>query len=213
MLSTSVNSTLKIAACVAGLFGLLGIPSFAWADHGAPAPQLGGAVLCVQPSSVQLRLEGASLPNAGQRVREAVLRTLQTTLETESVPYVTDCLTSEGYVLLDLYARFLDPKTYLGFPQGSYTYVASAQVGAFMADVPNGTALPESRYAESVSDIFQARTLGGLETRLTSLGETRVQALATAWSEANPVTLSGYLLFAALGLALASLRTLPCLFR
>ncbi len=170
-------------------------------------------MLCVQPSSVQLRLEGASLPNAGQRVREAVLRTLQTTLEAERVPYETDCLTSKGYVLLDLYARFLDPRTYLGFPEGSYTYVASAQVGVFAANVPYGTALLEGRYAESVGDIFQARTLTRLETRLTSLGETQVEALATAWSEANPVTLDSYLLFAVLGLALASLRTLPCFFR
>ncbi len=198
---------------MAGSFGLLGLVSFAWADHGAPAPQLSGTVLCVQPSSVRLRLEGASLPDAGQRVREAVSRTLQMTLEAERVPYETDCLTSQGYVFLDLYARFLDPETYLGFPEGSYTYVASAQVGAFVADVPYGVPLPEGRYAESASDIFQARTLGGLETRLTSLGETQVQALATAWSDANPVTLSGYLLFAALGLALASSRALPCFFR
>lgn len=213
MLLKSVHPTLKIAARVAGSFGLLELLSFAWADHGAPAPQLGETVLCVQPSSVQVSLEGASLPDADQRVREAVLRTLQTTLEARSVPYETDCLTSQGYVLLDLYARFLDPKTYLGFLEDSYTYVASAQVGAFAANVPYGTALPEGRYAESVSDIFQARTLSGLETRLTSLGETQVEALATAWLEANPVTLSSYLLFAALGLALASFRALPCFLR
>lgn len=146
-------------------------------------------------------------------VRGAVFRSLQRRLEARGVPYETECTTAQGYVFLELYARFLNPKTYLGFPENSYTYVTSAQVGAFITDVRYETALPKGRYAASASDIFQADTAGGLQEQLILLGEVQGGALIHTWLEANAVTFSSYLLFAALGLSLVALRVLPALFR
>lgn len=190
-----------------GLLTLVFALSLAWADHGAAAPQLGGVTFCVAPSSAQLRLEGASLsPAADRRVREAVLKNLRATLAAREIPFETGCDRAPGYVLLDLYARFLDPKTYLGFPAASHTYVSSAQVGAFVADAGPETALPEGRYAASASDIFQARSARALEAQLIALGDEQVQALAGAWLGANTVPRRSYLLFGLLTLALLTPR-------
>jgi hypothetical protein len=192
-----------------GLLALIFALSPVWADHGAPAPQLGGVTFCVAPSSVQLRLEGAALsPAADRQVREAILKNLRATLTAREVPFETGCDRAPGYVLLNLYARFLDSETYLylGFPAASYTYVSSAQVGTFVADAGPDTALPEGRYAASASDIFQARSARALEARLLALADAQVQALATAWLEANAVPRRSYLLFAALALVLLTPR-------
>lgn len=195
----------KLTALLALVFAL----SLVWADHGAPAPQLGGLTFCVAPSSVQLRLEGATLPPvAARRVREAVIENLRQTLAAREVPFESGCDRAQGYVLLNLYARFLDPETYLGFPAASYTYVSSAQVGAFVADAGPETALPEGRYAASASDIVQARSARALEARLLALGDAQGQALTAAWLEANRVPRRSYLLFAAFALALLTPRAL-----
>lgn len=191
------------------LFGAA-LLSFAWADHGAPAPRLEGVTLCANPSSVQLRLEAAPLPpEANQRVRKVVFENLRGTLESCGVLFKTDCTGAQGYVLLNVYARFLDPETYLGFPAASYTYVTSAQVGAFVAAPGPETALPGGRYHRSASGIVQAPTAADLEARLVSLGDAQAEELARTYLEANPVALSRYLLFTGLGLALAGLRSLP----
>jgi len=184
--------------------------SLAWADHGAPPPQLGGTVLCVELSSVQVGLEAEAAPPAvTERVRMEVFSAMQARLETEGVPYRTDCAAVSGYVLLGLEAHFLDPETYLGFPKDSYTYVTTAQVGSFVGAAQPDTALPGRRYTGSASDIFQALTPGDLVTRLTGLGLDEFNLLVQAWSEANALTPGGVLRFAALGLALALLRAVP----
>ncbi len=183
--------------------------SFVGADHGAPAPQLGGTVLCVEPSSVQVRLEAAwgvsSRAAVVERVRREVLAAFQELLEAGNVPYDTDCVASSGYVLLGLEARFLDPETYQGFPEGSYTYVTSAQVGSFIPDASIDTALPERRYTGSASDM-QAGTANALETHLIAFG--REFGVLVVWSEVNTVAPLSYPRFAALGPVLAVLRAL-----
>lgn len=184
-----------------------------YADHGAPPPQLGGVGFCVEPSSVQVRLVTAQPAAVVERVREEVLTRLQMKLEAENIPYDTDCATASGYVLLGLEARFLDPETYVGFPEASYTYVTTAQVGSFVTNADPDTALSERRYTGSASDIFQARTPEALETRLVALGQAQVGMLVQAWLEANAVTSGSYLRFAALGLALAALRAVSVSFR
>jgi len=199
---------------LAALVGACGLGLFARADHGAPASRLGSVTLCVAPSSVQLTLEPPPRVAESQiveRVREAVLETLRGTLSAHAVPFETDCERAQGFVLLTLYARFLDPETYLGFPPDSYAYVSSAQVGAFVGAAGPETALPGGRYSASASDIVQAPTAAALEARLVALGEAQSRALARAWREANAPTGRAHLSFAGLGLLLAVLRALPLL--
>ncbi len=191
---------------------LLLMLTFAWADHGAPAPQLGGTVFCVEPSSVQVRLEAETpLPAVAEQVRAEVFAEMRARLEAEGVPYRTDCAAASGYVLLGLEARFLDPETYLGFPEDAYTYVTTAQVGSSVAAARPGTALPERRYTGSASDLVQARTPDVLVARLVTLGREEFGLLVQVWSEANTAASGSYLRFAALGLALVLLRALTLL--
>lgn len=134
--------------------------STARADHGAPAPRLGGVTLCVAPSSVQLTLEPPSRivkPQIVERVREEIFETLRRTLEAPVVPFATDCERAQGFVLLTLYARFLDPKTYVGFQPDSYTYVSSAQVGAFVGAAGPETALPGGATTRRQATSFRLR--------------------------------------------------------
>ena len=192
------------------LFGLTPV----WADHGAPAPQLGGVTFCLDAASVQLETEGVVFsPVVRQRVRQKVLGMLQTRLKTRNVPYTTDCSAARSYVLLSLYVRFLDPQTYVGFPEHSYTYVTSAQVGRTVKGAGAETVLPERIYSASASDIFQAATPQQLEQRLVALGEAEAVSLTKTWLEANAVTLRSYLVFTALGLSLIALRGLTFIFR
>ena len=61
---------------------------------------------------MQLRLEGAALsPAADRQVRKAILKNLRETLAVREIPFETGCDHVPGYVLLNFYARFLDPKT------------------------------------------------------------------------------------------------------
>ena len=185
-----------------------------WADHGAPAPQLGGVTFCLDAASVQLETEAVPLsPALRHHVRQAVFGALKTQLESRRVPYTSDCPASRSYVLLSLYVRFLDPKTYVGFPKHSYTYVTTAQVGNFIKGAGAEAVLLERIYSASASDIFQAATLQKLGQRLVTLGNAEAASLTRTWLEANAVSLNSYLLFAALGLSFVALRVLAFMLR
>lgn len=203
----------KFIVTVLGLLVVSGLTPV-WADHGAPAPQLAGVTFCLDAASVQLETESVTLsPVIRQSIRQAVLGTLKTQLETQRIPYTTDCPAARSYVLLSLYVRFLDPKTYVGFPKHSYTYVTSAQVGNAVKGAGAATVLPERIYTASVSDIFQAATPEKLGQRLVSLGNAEAESLTQTWLEANVVLLNSYLLFAVLGSSLIALRVLTFAFR
>lgn len=204
--------TARFLGVCAGLLLLFGLTPV-WADHGAPAPQLGGVTLCLEPSSVQLETEGVQV---AERMGKEIFGVLQRRLEAHTIPYGSDCANESRagrYMLFGFYVRFLDPQTYVGFPGNSYTYVTTAQVGSFVTNVDAQTVLPESVYSASSSDIFQASTPEQLEQRLVRLGETEAEMLVQTWFEANTVTLGSYLLFAALGLSFVALRSLTTFLR
>lgn len=160
-----------------------------WADHGAPPPRLGGVRLCVAPTSVQVSLEGAPWADeAGgretdntetdraeteARIRTALLSSLTRSLAAAEIPHTTTCTGSEGLVVIALDLRYLDPETYLGFPENPYTYVSAAQVGTLGrgADLTSELTPSESRYSASASDIIQAAGADELEAQALALGE------------------------------------------
>lgn len=202
---------LSVVAQPVGAVLLLTFWSTAFADHGAPAPRLEGVTLCLEPASIRLELEDVTLPGPlANRVITAVTEVAQNTLASQGVRTKDICGDGETIVLLELYARFLDPATYVGFPKNSYTYVVTAQVGAKPAD-PTETVLPEGRYAASVSDIVQAATAEDLSAKLVALGNEQVRVLAATWREANVVPLQTYLTFAALAVSFLALRGLTAM--
>ena len=203
----------KFIVTVLGLLVMSGLTPV-WADHGAPAPQLGGVTFCLDIASVQLETEALALsPALRHHVRQAVFGALRTQLETRNIPHTSDCSAARSYVLLSLYVRFLDPRTYVGFPKYSYTYVISAQVGNTVKGAGAETVLPERIYTASASDIFQAATPQKLGQQLVTLGNAEAASLTRTWLEANAVSLNSYLLFAALGLSFVALRVLAFMLR
>lgn len=180
-----------------------------WAHNAAPPAQLIGVRPCVQTSSVQLGLEASSLEVDAESVRRAVYDYLVETFTQLQIPYDELCPQNPSFVLLGIYARFLDPKNYVGFPPSSYTYVTTAQVGRFSPQPSLETVLSPARYATSASEIFQAADADALTQRLVALGKQQVDDLAKHWLEANAVSATAYLLFAGIGAALLALRGLP----
>lgn len=201
------NVALRAAAVL-----LLTFWSSALADHGAPAPRLGGVTLCLEPASVRLELEGVTLPGPlASRVVSDTAEAARQTLAAHGVPTRESCEGGGMFVLLELYARFLDPATYVGFPENSYTYVVTAQVGAKPADAAE-TVLPGGRYAASVSDIVQAGTAEDLSAKLVALGNEQARVLAATWRDLNVIPARTYLMFAALGMSFLALRGLTAAF-
>ena len=192
-----------------------------WADHGAAPPRLGGVRLCAAASSVQVSLEGVSWAEeadsseAEARIRTAVLSSLTRSLVAAGIPHTTTC-TGSGGVVITLDLRYLDPETYLGFPENAYSYVSAAQVSTLErgagADIAPVT-LSESRYSASASDIIEVAGAAELEAQALALGEAQITALVRAWLEANRVPARSYLLFAGLGGALLALRVFVTVLR
>lgn len=221
LLAESFRSSRYLIALLALL-----VVTLVWADHGAPPARLGGVRLCVAPPSIQVSLEGvpwADEAGSGEidsaeteaRIRTAVLSSLTRSLTAAEIPYTTTCTGSGGVVVITLDLRYLDPETYLGFPENAYTYVSAAQVGTLErgAGVTSEPTLSEGRYSASASDIIQAAGETELEAQALALGEAQVTALVRAWLEANRIAARSYLLFAGLGGALLALRVLVTVLR
>jgi hypothetical protein len=179
------------------------------ADHGAPPPRLGGVSLCTDSDSVRVEVvggaEGAAILD---ELSERALQQLRAELSSAEVAHTGRgaCAGERGYVALELYARFLDPEVYLGFPEASYTYVAAMQVGTHASTRSPEGALPDSVYVASASDIFQAGSAERLAAELLALTDEQAALLTHTWLEANVVPPERLLLFAGLALALLGLR-------
>ncbi|ADI14195.1 conserved hypothetical protein [Truepera radiovictrix DSM 17093] len=191
---------------------LLLVTPLAQADHGAPPPRLGGVSFCTDRDSVRLEVVGGAgeRPGFAGDLAARALQHLRAALERAEVPHEERevCAGERGYVALELYARFLDPETYLGFPEASYTYVAATQVGAHAPTRSPEGALPESVYVASASDILQAPSEAALAAELLALTDEQAQLLTRTWLEANVVPPGRFARFGALALALVLVRAL-----
>lgn len=199
--------------CLCGSLGLLLVLFPVRAHDAAPPAQLIGVRPCVQTSSVQLVLEEVPLEIDTERVRRAVYDYLLRTLQGAGIAYDDLCPSSDTFALFGVYARFLDPQSYIGFPPSSYTYLTTGQLGRFSPQPTFDTVLTTPLYTTSLSEIFQADGADALSRRLVALGNGQVDDFVKHWLEANAVPPRMYGLFAALGALLAGLRVLPRLVR
>lgn len=180
------------------------LSSSALADHGEVETQLTGTTLCVGPLSVQADVrgpEGAAWPAAEPTLREH----LETTLRRADVPYDLreSCARARAAVSLSVEARYLDPETYIGFPENAYTYVVTAQVGTLTDAAAEAGVLERPLYSATTSDIV---SLQGDAAPLLNVADAVLADLAQAWREDNAVPLAHLLLLAGLGLVLAGVR-------
>ena len=127
---------------------------------------------------------------------------MQATLSRADVRHEVEnsCEGRRAAVLLSLDARYLDPETYLGFPENAHTYVVSVQVGT-LADTKDEVLEP--LYGATTSDIV---SINDAEAQLLLVVAPSLNELAQTWRRSNVVSPTQHLAFASLALLLAGVR-------
>ena len=113
------------------------------------------------------------------------------------------CAGQRATALLSLEARYLDPETYLGFPENAYTYVASLQVGTPVGVSTENFVLEENLYGSTVSDIIPIKDM---KPQFLTIVDSTVADFAQAWQQDNKVPTARYLTFAGAALLLIVAR-------
>ncbi len=127
---------------------------------------------------------------------------LRATLGRAEVRYemLESCI-GQATVLLSVEARYLEPKTYVGFPDNAYTYVVTAQVGTLTG--ASGEEVEDTLYGRATSDIV---SVSDRDAQLLGIANPVMNELAQAWRQDNVVPLAQSLIFAGLALLLAAAR-------
>ena len=184
---------------------LLAALGVALADHGQVVPQLAGTTLCLDPLSVQVEVTGPRGEEQTAPLTHELRRRLEVALTRVEVR--PSCFGHPATLLLNLDARYLDPKTYVGFPENAHTYVVSAQVGR-LAETDD-LVLTELLYSTSTSDIISVEE----NRELLEVASPTLSELAQAWRRDNIIPVGDYLVFAGLALLLVGARVLALIFK
>ena len=99
--------------------------------------------------------------------------------------------------LLSLEARYLDPETYIGFPENAYTYVVNLQVGTPAAVSTESFVLEKNLYGSTVSDIV---SITDMQPQFLTIVDSTVGDFVRAWQQDNKVPTAHYLTFAGIAL-------------
>ena len=176
----------------------------ALADHGRIEPQLAGTTLCTEPRSASADVSGPEGEVPVSLKREMRIQ-LEAHLDRAEVRYEKrrSCVGQRATALLSLEARYLDPETYLGFPENAYTYVVSLQAGAPANAPTEGFLLEKNLYASTVSDIV---SITDMEPEFLTIVNSTVGDFAQAWRQDNIVPVAHYLTFIGIALLLALAR-------
>lgn len=181
----------------AGLCGLL-VALVCWSSpadaHEDQEFHLAGATFCVDPASVQVALDLPSrerTASAQKVLQEDLGAILRAALGRSRVAYEIRerCTDARDYTLLVAKVRYLDPKTYIGFGKGAYTYSLSLQVGGFTAERSPDRVQPllTNNYTAYMSEIYAEGDEGKpFEPLVVSEGSRLVQGLTAYWWEDNP---------------------------
>lgn len=187
-LSTMLFRTTALLALV-----LSTVPARVAQAHEDQAFHLAGVRFCVDPASVQVQLElpSPARTRSAERALKAELQAaLAVTLARSQVSHLLQdsCSSSRAYTRLLAEVRYLDPETYIGFGQRSYSYTLSLQVGTFAGrkSAEGVEQLPTPTYSAFVSDIYPEAEERPFEPFVAHEGERLVQGLAAYWWEDNP---------------------------
>ena len=165
--------------------------------HGDFPIHLAGQTLCLAPTSVALDFEEMDAARQAA-ARNGLLQTLRTdltrVLSTANVNLEerASCADADAFVLLTVWVRYLDPRTYIGFGEDAYSYDLSLQVGT-LEDVLGAESestpvtLQDLRFAASAGDIHSEGETGApFEEALEAQAAPLIGTLAAAWWEDNP---------------------------
>ncbi len=157
--------------------------------HGQTVSQLGGRTLCLDASSVQVRLEGVTAPQHGgaqSQLERALRRALLNGLSASGVRHEVraSCRGSAAFARLSAEVRYLDPQHYLGYGDSAYSYGVGIWVGAW--EGPAQTRGAADLFNAFWSDIHaESPAKGPFEPVVAAWGEEQVRDLAVAWHADN----------------------------
>ena len=172
-------------------------------------PQLSGTTLCLDPLSVQVEVTGPrgeeqTAPLTGELRRRLEVALTRAEVRVEVRP---SCFGQPATLLLNLDARYLEPETYVGFPENAHTYAVTAQVGK-LAETDT-LALEALLYSATTSDIVSVEE----NRELLEVASPTLSELAQAWRRDNIISTGDYLMFAGLALLLVGARVLALTFK
>jgi hypothetical protein len=162
------------------------------AHHAAPERHTGSR-LCIDASSVSLRLEGLSADRmaAQGRLAERLARLLERALKDAGIAYETPltCAASPSFVALHVRVSALEPDVYRHYAPNSFGCALLLRVGAYAdaAYLAEHPTLPEQTFeAFDEQVISEAGRSTRLEGQLPTRARPLLAALVEAWREDNP---------------------------
>lgn len=156
--------------------------------HGEANSDLRGVTLCLDPQTVQLDLE-ALPPSRAEQARPlleaALTQRLNTALDQDRVNFERrpSCAGQVGHTQLRASVRYLDPRSYIGYGQDTYSYTVLLRVNAAGATVNNQKRGFSSGWAELYSEAQRRRPF---EAVVTEWGEEQARDLTALWRRDNP---------------------------
>ena len=166
--------------------------------HGDFPIHLAGQTLCLAPTSVIFDFEEMDAARQAA-ARDGLVQTLRADLTNVlsaanvNLEERATCADADAFVLLTVWVRYLDPRTYIGFGEDAYSYDLSLQVGALAEDAlaaGSGDApvpLQNLRFAASAGDIHSEGETGApFEEAVEAQAAPLIGTLAAAWWEDNP---------------------------
>lgn len=156
---------------------------------------LAGMTLCVDPESVQARLDIPNQSRAGTAHTE-LTRALTERLEYifshtgTDADFLPSCTGSETYTLLTAEVRYMDPEIYVRYGRQPYSYTLSIQVGRHSSpeELRALGMLPDNQYFAHTSDTFpEGDSELTFEQFVPWQAPPLIGQLASHWLEDNPV--------------------------
>ncbi|THF68726.1 hypothetical protein E7T06_15290 [Deinococcus sp. Arct2-2] len=159
--------------------------------HGEANSNLGGVTLCLDPQTVQVDLEAVPegrAASARAQLTAALTQRLTTALEQDRVRSERrpSCAGQVGYTQLQASVRYLDPSSYIGYGQATYSYTVLLRVNAAGA-----TQSGQRRgFSSGWSDLYsETGTRRPVEAVVTDWGEEQARDLTALWRRDNPTFL------------------------
>ncbi|WP_380015243.1 hypothetical protein [Deinococcus oregonensis] len=164
--------------------------------HGEANADLRGVTLCVDEQAVQVELEDLPASRAASARAQLVAslgQRLTTALEQDRVRYQRrpSCAGQVGQTQVQASVRYLDPRSYIGYGQQTYSYTVSLKVNGAAATSTDQKRGFSSGWSELYSETGTRRPF---EAVVTEWGEEQARDLTAVWRRDNPTLIQHLIL-------------------
>jgi len=156
--------------------------------HGEAGSDLRGVTLCLDPAAVRVTFEAMPperVAEARPQMEAALSQRLTTALEQDRVRSERrpSCAGQVGQTKLQVGVRYLDPRSYIGYGQNTYSYTVSLKVNGAGAAATSQKRGFSAGWSELYSETGTRRPF---EAVITEWGEELARDLTAVWRRDNP---------------------------